>query len=192
MDVEQSPRLLETFKALADESRLRILGLLATEERSVEELAALLRLKAPTVSHHLATLREVGLVEMRAEGTTHLYRFRASALRVLNRELAPEKLALPADAGGDAWDRKVLSDFLDNGRLKSIPAADRKRQVVMRWLASKFASDRSYSELEVNAILAEFHNDYASLRRYLVDYRLMERAAGIYRRAKPQAPGGGE
>jgi hypothetical protein len=190
MTIEESPRLLETFKALADESRLKIIGLLANEERSVEELAALLRLKAPTVSHHLATLRNVGLVEMRAEGTTHLYRFQPAALHALNRELAPDRLALPADAAGDAWDRKVLGDFLEAGRLKSIPAADRKRQVVMRWLAAKFDAGRDYSELEVNAILAEFHNDYASLRRYLVDYGFMTRAAGIYRRVD-QDPGGG-
>ena len=44
--------LLSFFKVLADESRLKILGILATQERSVEELAELLQLKTPTVSHH--------------------------------------------------------------------------------------------------------------------------------------------
>ena len=44
--------LLQFFKALAHESRLRLLGLVATREHSVQELAALVALKEPTVSHH--------------------------------------------------------------------------------------------------------------------------------------------
>lgn len=179
--------VLPMFRALADESRLRLIGLLASgEERSVEELSSLLGLRPPTVSHHLSTLRSVGLVSMRSAGTTHLYRFEPAALRALNRSLAPEKLAVEVD--GDAWERKVLNDFLEEGRLKSIPASERKRLVVLKWLATKFSPDRSYPELEVNAILAEFHNDYASLRRYLVDHGFMARRAGVYRRLAQEAP----
>ena len=55
-------KLLGFFKAMADESRLRIIGLLAHRERSVQELAAALDLKEPTVSHHLAILKAQGLV----------------------------------------------------------------------------------------------------------------------------------
>ena len=170
------------FKALADESRLKIIGLLATRERSVEELATGLKLKPPTVSHHLATLREIGLVSMRPEGTTHLYRFRPERLRELNRRLAPERLAIPDDDGGDAWERKVLADFTEQGRLKAMPAGETKRLVVLRWFARKFEPGRRYTELEVNAIIAEFINDYASVRRYLVDHHFMDRKAGVYRR----------
>src|SRR5579884_1641435 len=87
-------RLLRYLKALADQSRLRMLGLLATRERSVEELAALLELRAPTVSHHLALLKDLELVSMRADGTTHLYRLNAQSLEQVNRLLAaPEQLA---------------------------------------------------------------------------------------------------
>src|SRR5690348_13204680 len=81
------PTPLRFFKALADESRLRLVGILATGERSVDELAALLTLRPPTVSHHLARLRELGLVTMRAEGTVHRYRLDADALRALSREV---------------------------------------------------------------------------------------------------------
>ncbi len=61
-------KILAFFKALSDESRLKIVGALASNDRSVEELATLLELRAPTVSHHLSKLKEVGLVEMRSEG----------------------------------------------------------------------------------------------------------------------------
>ena len=181
---ESAPELVSIFKALADESRLKIVGLLATRDRSVDELATALRLKPPTVSHHLATLRQTGLVSMRALGTTHVYRFQPEALREVNRKLAPEKLAIPDDADGDEWERKVLNDFSEHGRLKQIPVAERKRLVVLRWFARKFEPGRRYSELEVNAIIAEFANDFASIRRYLVDHGLMDRRASVYWRTE--------
>jgi hypothetical protein len=179
MAIEESDTdLLTMFKALADESRLKIIGLLATRERSVDELATTLRLKPPTVSHHLATLREIGLVDMRSAGTTHLYTFKPETLRRLNRRLAPEKLAIPDDAGGDEWEKKVLADFTEQGRLKTMPAGERKRLVILRWFARKFEPGRRYSELEVNAIVAEFFNDYASV------HGLMERRSSIYWRVE--------
>ena len=48
-----SEELVTFFKALSDANRLKIIGLLAQQPYSVEELAALLNLKASTVSHHL-------------------------------------------------------------------------------------------------------------------------------------------
>ena len=185
MDIEEpAGDLLVIFKALADESRLKIIGLLAGRERSVDELATALRLKPPTISHHLSTLRETGLVSMRAQGTTHVYRFQPERLRELNRRLAPERLAIPDSEGGDAWERKVLADFTEQGRLRGIPAGAAKRMVILRWFARKFEPGRRYPELEVNAILAEFINDYASARRHLVDQGLMERKAGVYWRSE--------
>ncbi len=65
--------LVVFFKALADANRLKIVGLLARQEYSVEELAALLNLKAPTISHHLSKLAEAGLVSARAEGYYSIY-----------------------------------------------------------------------------------------------------------------------
>jgi DNA-binding transcriptional ArsR family regulator len=62
MPPEEFEALLQFFKVLADENRLKLLGILATRDYSVEELAALMQLKAPTISHHLARLKEPGLV----------------------------------------------------------------------------------------------------------------------------------
>ena len=73
--------LLRFFKVLANENRLKLVGILSTQECSVEELATLLKLQEPTVSHHLNKLKELHLVEMRPEGNTHLYRLNNEALR---------------------------------------------------------------------------------------------------------------
>jgi DNA-binding transcriptional ArsR family regulator len=177
--------LLRYLKALADESRLRILGILASGERSVEDLAAMLTLRAPTVSHHLALLREVDLVEARAEGTTRYYRLRPQGLSAINRAFsAPERLAAFAqDEDASAWEQKVLRDFFEGERLKEIPASRKKREVILRWLAERFTIGRRYSEAEVNELLQRYHPDSATLRRELIGLRLLTRENGSYWRA---------
>lgn len=176
------------FKALSDPSRLRILGILANRACSVEELAATLDVKAPTVSHHLAKLKELGLVRMDVQGTTHLYHLDLETLRRLNRELSsPERLAaLAVDVEGDAWERKVLRDFLVGDRLKEIPASQKKRQVILAWLARQFEPEVRYREAEVNDVIRRHHPDFAWLRRELVDNRFMRRKGGIYWRVVPE------
>lgn len=176
--------VLRFFKALADESRLRIVGVLASGGRSVEELAALLDLRAPTVSHHLNKLKDAGLVHMRPEGTTHTYRLDASTLRVLSKDvLSPSRLGfLTDDLDMHAWERKVLRDFFNGERLKEIPASRKKRVVILRWLAGQFQPGRRYTERQVNERLQRHHHDTATLRRELISdaHHLMRREQGIY------------
>ena len=67
--------LVQLFKLLADETRLRILFFLhQTDELNVLELCKRLRLRQPSVSHHLALLRAAGLLEMRRQGKHNYYR----------------------------------------------------------------------------------------------------------------------
>jgi hypothetical protein len=174
--------LLRYLKTLADQTRLRLIGLLAAQQRSVEELAALLELRPSTVSWHLGKLKELELVEMRAEGTTHIYRLNGRGLGRINRLLgSPERVALWAeDVEGDAWERKVLGDFLEQGHLKEIPAYRKKRLVILTYLVRQFEHGRAYPEKEVNETLKRFHPDTATLRRELIGYNLMRRDHGLY------------
>ncbi len=178
------------FKALADESRLRILGLLATQPRSVEELAALLDLSAPTVSHHLSRLKELGLVRMQPEGTTHLYALDATVLRRLSQALLAQGrvASFARDVEGDAWERKVLRDFFEGQRLKEIPASRKKRLVVMRWLAGQFEPGVRYPERAVNDLIKRYHPDAATLRRELIGHNLLRREGGRYWRTTEDEP----
>ncbi|HLZ83313.1 MAG TPA: metalloregulator ArsR/SmtB family transcription factor [Caulobacteraceae bacterium] len=172
--------LLAFFKALADESRLKIVGLLAQGERSVQELATLLDLKEPTVSHHLAILRAQGLVSARAEGTTRWHRLDVDVLEGLSRRVL-ESPAASETREPETWDAKVLRGFVDaDGRLHTIPASRRKRGVVLRWLMTGFAEGRRYREAEVNAIIQARHWDSATLRRELIGHRMLARENGVY------------
>jgi hypothetical protein len=175
---------LAFFKALADESRLKIIGLLSAREHSVRELAALLRLREPTVSHHLAVLRELALVRLRADGNVHWYRLNRDELRRIQRlALSADHLArLSKTAQRVAWDEHVRANFIEGERLKEIPVSRKKRCVILRWLASRFESGATYSEAEVNRILKRHHPDCATLRRELIGYRMLQRERGLYRR----------
>jgi hypothetical protein len=176
--------LLDFFKALSDETRLKLLGILSTRECSVEELAVLLDLKAPTISHHLAKLKALNLVTLSPEGNTHLYRLNLEQLQHLSRDLlSPNQLqTLAEDIQPDAWESTVLKSFLDGDRIISIPTARKKRFVLLKWLVEKFESDRTYTEKEINAILKQHHEDSATLRREFIGYQFMNRQDGIYQR----------
>lgn len=83
----------------------------------------------------------------------------------------------------------ILRNFLVAGRLRSIPARQKKKEIVLRFLIQQFEGERIYMESEVNAVLASYHEDFASLRRYLVDARLLRRANGKYWRPTSEEQG---
>lgn len=173
-----SEELVTLFKALSDASRLKIIGLLAQQPYSVEELAALLDLKASTVSHHLARLVKVGLVHARAEGYYSVYQLDKSALETMSRSLfSTEQItSAPADVDLDAYDRKVLADYCRrDGSLKTIPAQRKKLDAILRYVVKAFEVGKRYNEKKVNEILGGYHEDTASLRRELVGVGLMQR-----------------
>ena len=189
MEPEKFQLLVDFLKTLAHESRLKLLGLLAEREYSVGELAELLDLKEPTVSHHLAKLQALQLVQMRAEGTSHRYRLNGAALQQLNRDLfTPEQIASIADnVVGEEWERKVLNTYLIEGRLTKIPETQKKRDVILKWLITHFEEGVRYPEAQVNAIIKQFHPDTATLRRELIGIKFMKREKGIYWRLSPDS-----
>ncbi len=87
------------------------------------------------------------------------------------------------DDATTAFDARVIRSFIRDGRLVSIPAREKRRLVIYRYLRDQvFTEDRSYPEKEVNQRLALFHPDVATIRRGMVDAGLVTRTAGEYRR----------
>jgi DNA-binding transcriptional ArsR family regulator len=74
----------DVFNAVAEPRRREILNFLALQERPVGEIVAALGLEQPSVSKHLAALKDVGLVRVRREGRNMLYRVNAEAIRPLH------------------------------------------------------------------------------------------------------------
>ena len=202
--MDTADELLMFFGSLADETRLKIVGVLAQKPCSGEQLAAIVGLKPATITHHLHKLMGAGLVTAEPEGHAKIYHLRMDRIRALAKRLLAEDNPPPApddaaaapasqtwpnsalaQAAGsldlDAFDRKVLKDFLKrDGSLKEIPAQYKKQQVVLRYIVKEFAPGREYTEKQVNEIIARFHPDTASLRRAMIDGKLMQRANGKY------------
>ncbi len=82
----------ETFEALAEPNRRRILDLLREDERPVNDLVRILALSQPSVSKHLRVLREAGLVAVRVDAQRRLYRARPEGLRGVGEWLEPYRM----------------------------------------------------------------------------------------------------
>lgn len=181
--VDQAEQMVAFFQALADVTRLKLVGLLAQRERSVDELVTALDVRQPTVSHHLAKLKLIGLVKLRKEGQAHYYSLDEEFVHRLARSvLSVEGLASLAPAEeGPTWERKVLQSFFNaEGRLKEIPAQRKKRDVILRRLVEEFQRGRRYPEAELNEVLKRFHPDVATIRREFIGTKLMQRENGVY------------
>ena len=186
---EQFDQLLRFFQVFSNESRLKIIGHLANGEKSVGELADLLNLKEPTVSHHLSELKGIGLVNARAKGTMRIYQLNAKALEAMSKDIfARPNLAALVKPSEMTEDERILRTWVKNGHIVGIPAQEKKKQILIRWLVGQIDPERRWTEREFSEWLAQFNEDYATLRRYLVDGGYMAREKGIYWRTPENDP----
>lgn len=112
----------ETFAALAEPNRLRIVELLRSGARSVGDIGERLDLNQPQVSKHLRTLKQAGWVEVEARAQQRLYGLRAKPLRQLHDWI--ERYRRIWDARFDALD-ELLVELESN---KEKPHGPRKRK----------------------------------------------------------------
>ncbi len=159
---------------LGDDERLRVVAAIALGARTIDDVAKTSSLEPQEVRRALPRLISAGVVEHQ-DGL----QIDVAALREAARERPPRQRELPGATSGQA---RVLRNFVDEGRLKAIPVRAAQRRVVLEYLAERFERGIEYPEPEVNELLGRFHDDYASLRRYLVDDGLLTRSGGRYRR----------
>jgi hypothetical protein len=77
----------------------------------------------------------------------------------------------------------IVARFIEDGRLVTMPTKHSKRLLVLDRIAQEFELGRTYPEAEVNEVLRRYHDDYAALRRYLVDEAFLTRDGGVYWRS---------
>ncbi|MGD9996038.1 MAG: DUF2087 domain-containing protein [Ilumatobacteraceae bacterium] len=160
---------------LADDDRRLVLAAVELGHASVDAISDATSLPSARVAKAAGRLAEAGLVVQRS-GALHVPGdvFRNAARAALARPRSDEHEGAPEDV------RKVLSAFVVDGRITSIPAALGKRRVLLDWLAQEFEPGRRYSEAAVNLIIGRHHADTAAWRRYLVDEEFLSRDAGEY------------
>ncbi len=185
MERDPNQLLREFFAVMSNEYRLRMIGRMMAQPQTSTELAVALDLTTKEALEHLAALRNLGLVSMDAatNGET-CYAFNPQALYAMNRKvLSREALPTPVDHLPDEA-RKALLPFFEGQRLTSLPSG-KKLQLLIDWLVTQFEPGVRYNERQVNEIITRYHEDYATLRRALVDARLMARDHGEYWRTEP-------
>jgi biotin operon repressor len=188
MNMSQRADWLHLLKTLADENRLTMVALMSERERTVRELAGLLGLSEPTISHHVGKLRGAGLLLLRMAGSQHFYRLNpARVAQFKSYAAALDTLPTEAPPADNAWiesldvpeaDKKVLRTYLVGRRLTQFPNREKRWLVILRWLVTLFEPGVRYTEREVNTILTAVHEDYALMRRDLVEYGFMRRERG--------------
>jgi DNA-binding transcriptional ArsR family regulator len=176
--------LLNRLSALADDTRLRILELFASQnELSAQEIMARLDLSQPSVSRHLKQLAPF-LVERRGEGASKFYSLGSTQVdltfHTLERLLASVEAQVEAPVEPQVSYPSEIRRFLDAyGRVTAWPTKRRDQQVLIEYMASLFEPGRDYTEKEVNAVLIErmhpIFKDYATIRRELYDNGYLDR-----------------
>ena len=177
---------IRLFKCLADKSRLQILKSLALEDMYVERLAERLGISAPTVSFHLKKLADAGAVTSYKSQYYMMYSlnkdvFETSMLEIIREKSDEAEIQAQRDA---EYRKKVIDAFFEYGKLKSIPSQRKKERIVLEVIADAFEYDRIYTEREVNIIIADFFDDFCTIRRDMISENLLDRDAGKYWRVK--------
>ncbi|MBR0430396.1 MAG: metalloregulator ArsR/SmtB family transcription factor [Lachnospiraceae bacterium] len=171
------------FKCLADKSRLSILKSLMMEDMYVERLAERLELTSATVSFHLKKLEDAGAVTSYKDQYYTMYSinkelFSINIIDILKEKTSESELQKERD---DAYRKKVLDAFFEYGKLKNIPSQRKKERIVLEEIAKAFKKNKAYTEKEVNLIIADFHDDFCTLRRDMISEGLLEREDSVYR-----------
>lgn len=174
---------IKLFKCLADKSRLQILKSLIHEDMYVELLAQRLDLASSTISFHMKKLEDVGAVTSRKDQYYNIYSinkevFKSSILDIIKEESSEADIQKQRE---NDYRRKVIDSFFEYGKLKNVPAQRKKRLIILEEMAKAFQADKEYTEREVNIIIADFHDDFCTIRREMVGENIFTRTNAIYK-----------
>jgi hypothetical protein len=157
--------------------RRAILQLLSEKRRTLVEVVSALGCRRDEAHKHLRRLVDAGLVEELVTADRVVAYSLAPGADVADLDRAHET---KAQRTAESEAEHVLANYLVDGRLKAIPASAKRKLPILVWLLEQFEPARRYPEREVNALLGRYHEDYALLRRALIDLRFMFRAEGYY------------
>ena len=180
----QLNKIVEFHKALGDLTRIRIIALLQQSPMHGQAIAGKLGLKPPTITHHIAKLREVGLIKEKRDKNTIYFSLNTKILE------SSTKAILTVGTGGEASMEMsvtaeertaIINNFITkDGKLKTYPAQRKKKLVVLEHIVKGLEFGKVYPEKEINEYLKQYHEDYATLRRELIMCQYMYRENNQY------------
>lgn len=173
---------IKIFKCLSDKSRLMIINSLIQSPMYVELLAERLNLSSSTISFHLKKLEDSNLVYSTKEQYYVVYHLNEDMLSLtlkglINIDEPEENLQLERE---EQYRNNVIKAFFKYGKLKSIPVQQKKRKIILEEISKNFEAEKIYSEKEVNLIIADFHDDFCTIRREMIAFKILSRENGKY------------
>ena len=158
--------------------RVHALGAAAAGEATAQDIVDAMGVSERDALKALGSLRMAGLIDEDGRLITEI-----------SRQIGA---AIPTASGADpeilvgTWtdeETAILTTFFSGARLTEIPQNQTKRRVVLERLAQEFEPGVRYEERDLSFRLQMFHEDYAALRRYLVDEGFLTRVDGLYWRS---------
>lgn len=179
---------IKLFKALSDKSRLAIISNLMEGPMYVELMAQRLGLTPSTISFHLKKLEDAGLVTSRKEQYYQVFELNQQllSLNLADVILANEREEAEETKREEEYRKKVIASFFEYGKLKSVPVQQKKAVIIYEEIAKAFETDRIYTEREVNILIADFHDDFCTIRKNMVAAGILDRNQNGYWRKKKQ------
>lgn len=154
----------------------------------VELLAERLGLTPSTISFHLKKLEDAGLVSSKKEQYYQIFELNQSILDAKLSEviLSNEREESEEEKREEEYRNKVIQSFFEYGKLKTIPVQQKKALIVYEEIGKVFEENHKYTEREVNIILADFNDDFCTLRKNMVATGILGRDQSGYWREKRQ------
>ncbi len=180
MEMDANDAVIQLARAMSDPIRIRIAATLVDHEFTLEQIATALDLRPADIARHLSLLRNSGLVTEVPDDQPAHFRLDLDALQRISRAAFATARPSSPETDGDAFEQKILRDFVKDDRLTSIPASHKKKLVILRWLTTLIPSNARLSEREISTFLEQYHPDFATLRRELVDNGFLQRERGVY------------
>lgn len=170
------PDMLDFVKAIAHTDRLRIVGMLVQKPASLAEIAKKLSLPNRDAYNHLEFLKFVEVVRE----VSGIFQLDDNGLEKLaSRQFQGKRHYFSPPPGLESDRKKVLGTFLNrDGTIRQIPNSRTqvaKFRIVLEYVLAAFEPDVNYTEKEVNLIIRRFNEDFAGLRRDLVDAKMLAR-----------------
>lgn len=148
-----------------------------------KEIAFKLGVAQSTIRNHRFKLREkekqarlfLAIMELISRGTN-------KKINILEKATLCDahKTATTLDDRYNITDKEresTLKNYMDeNGAIKTYPAKEKKKIIVLTEVVKNFSKGKKYSEKEINRILNRIYDDYATIRRALIEYGFIERS----------------
>jgi hypothetical protein len=173
----------ELVGLLAEPERLRVVAAMVLGARTHADIVSASGLAPKSVAAALHRLHTGGLIEDAPGG----YILRTALFKEAARAAAPLPTVDDKYGYADPKVEQLVRAFVRDGRLIGLPAQRSRRRIVLEHLVSTFEPGVRYPEREVDAMLRAWTEgspvDHVSVRRYLIDESLLDRADGEYWRA---------